>query len=82
MTTINLNVKLSELDILYFTHRTLLDKANSTLELFILNENYEDASYIKEIIMSLEKTNAIFKKCNELKNKEYRKTTIIKIFNK
>ncbi len=82
MTTIDLNVKLSKLDILYFTHRTLLDNANSSLELFISNENYEDAYYIKEIIMSMEKTNSLLKKITELKNKEYRQKTITNILNK
>lgn len=81
MTIITLKVNLDVFANLYLINRTLLENANSNLETFILNENYEVASQMHEVIKNLVDTNILLKTIIDKRNKEIRKQKIRKIFN-
>jgi hypothetical protein len=66
---------------LFFTNRTLLYDSNVALQIFIENENFEDVIIISEVIRNIEKTNICLKKVVRIKQKEYRRNTLAKIYN-
>jgi|LakMenEpi03Aug12_release.lakeMendotaPanAssembly.Ray.scaffolds.fasta_scaffold513675_2 hypothetical protein len=81
MINLNLKVKLNTFEMLFFTNRTLLSDSNVALQIFIENENFEDVIIISEVIRNIEKTNICLKKVVRIKQKEYRRNTLAKIYN-
>jgi hypothetical protein len=81
MINLNLKVKLNTFEMLFFTNRTLLYDSNVALQIFIENENFEDVIIISEVIRNIEKTNICLKKVVRIKQKEYRRNTLAKIYN-